>query len=66
MGCQSQAAGGLVGEAWIASSKNGGLIDEEVRADATEGGEVIVKPPGLWMPGTWTSSHCPARNYVGF
>jgi len=23
-----------------------------------EGGEVMVKPPGLGSSGTWTSSHC--------
>jgi hypothetical protein len=31
---------------------------------ASRGVEVMVKPPGLGMPGTWTSSHWPGRNCV--
>ncbi len=31
---------------------------------AAIGVDVMVKPPGLGMPGTWTSSHCPGRNCV--
>jgi hypothetical protein len=27
-----------------------------------EGGEVMVKPPGLEIEGMWTSSHWPGRN----
>ncbi len=32
-------------------------------AAAAEGGEVMVKPPGWGMPGTYVSSHWPGRNY---
>lgn len=30
---------------------------------AFEGAEVMVKPPGLLIPGTKTSSHWPGRNF---
>jgi len=31
---------------------------------ASRGVDVMVKPPGLGMPGIWTSSHWPGRNCV--
>ena len=57
LGRQSQAAGGLEGDFWIASSMYGSW---DPRCD---GGDVIVKPPAFRIVGTWTSSHWPARNY---
>lgn len=49
----------------MASSRYGWLVASvEVVGWALEGGEVMVKPPGLEMPGTKTSSHCPGRNYM--
>lgn len=63
IGCQSQLATIFSGDFWIASSRYGGAPLEVVRP-ALEGGEVIVKPPGLGIPGTKTSSHCPGRNWT--
>jgi hypothetical protein len=31
---------------------------------ASDGGEVIVKPPGLGSEGMCTSSHWPGRNWI--
>jgi hypothetical protein len=61
--CQSQAAGGLTGDFWIASSRNGLLFSTEC-GEASSGVEVMVKPPALGIDGTNTSSHCPARNFT--
>lgn len=60
-GRQSQAAAGLIGDFWIASSRYGYGCDGEV--ERREGGDVMVKPPAFGMPGTWTSSHWPGKNY---
>jgi len=57
-GRHSHAAWGLSGDFWIASSKYGVWEVEE-----DEGGDVIVKPPAPGVPGTYVSSHCPARTF---
>ena len=45
--CQRYAAGGLLGDIWIASSMYGFEVCRVV-----EGGEVMVKPPTFGMLGT--------------
>ena len=55
-------AGGL-GDFWTASSMwpgVGGFVFLEGMAE--DGGEVMVKPPALGMPGMKVSSHWPGRN----
>lgn len=73
VGCQSHWATTFSGDFCTASSRYGGgdlgfvasLLEPEAAAAALafDGGEVRVKPPGLGMPGTKTSSHCPGRNW---
>ena len=68
-GRQSHAAGGLDGDSWTASSRNGEWSWLGSGSDdwgrASLGVEVIVNPPAFVRPGTWTSSHCPGRNFTG-
>lgn len=54
----NHAAGGLPGEYWIARPKYGLLFSRSLGVD------VIVKPPAWGIPGMWTSSHWPGRNYT--
>lgn len=67
-GCQSQRATTLSGDFCTASSRYGDSLTTVAAAScwggslALDGGDVIVKPPGLSMPGTKTSSHWPGRN----
>jgi hypothetical protein len=60
-GCHSQAAGGLSGLFWTASSKKGAWSGSDW-GRASRGDEVIVKPPAFSVSGTKTSSHWPGRN----
>ena len=52
----SHAAGGLLGEYWMARLRYGVLVSRSLGVD------VIVKPPAWDIRGMWTSSHWPGRN----
>jgi hypothetical protein len=54
-GCQSQCAAGLSGDFCTARVIVAGV--DGLLAKASEGGDVMVKPPGFGRPGMWTSSH---------
>lgn len=54
--CHNHAAGGFLGDAWIASSRYPSFCSRSLGVD------VIVNPPACGMPGTCTSSHWPGRN----
>ena len=60
-GFHNHAAGGLSGLFCTANSKYG-LCSGSARGSASEGEEVMEKPPAFSTSGTKTSSHWPGRN----